>query len=47
MFGFQYGDQTWFNIISKALINIQDWFEKIPKVHLHGPCAKVEQINNK
>lgn len=34
------GDQSWLLPISKALNNIQEWFGRIPNVHLHGNCAK-------
>ncbi|RNA37684.1 vacuolar sorting-associated 33B [Brachionus plicatilis] len=37
---FMHGDQSWLCSIAKSLINIQNWFGKIPKFHLHGSCAK-------
>ncbi|CAF0708878.1 unnamed protein product [Brachionus calyciflorus] len=37
---FLHGDQTWLNSIAKSLLNIQYWFGSIPKIHLHGSCAK-------
>ncbi len=40
----KHGDQSWFMSISKALINIQDWFGQIPNVHIHGNCAKVNFV---
>ena len=47
IFFFKNGDQTWFMSIAKSLINIQDWFGKIPNIHLHGNCSKVTQSSIK
>ena len=37
----KHGDQSWLCSIAKSLVNIQNWFGKIPKIHMHGSCSKV------